>query len=114
MFKLRSLFDKSPFILSVVGEHLCSEWSFAGAPRRNVGILFGHRRYATTKQYNAVRMIRAMSRHIRKVRVSPLPSGEPISIGKQIDYGRCDVCEMASLEPTLIRTWKSRTSKEVL
>jgi len=54
MFKLCSLFDKSPFILSVVGEHLCSEWSFTGAPRRNVGILFGHRRYATTKQYNAV------------------------------------------------------------
>jgi hypothetical protein len=71
MFKLRSLFDKSPFILSVVGEHLCSEWSFAGAPRRNVGILFGHRCYATTKQYNAVHMIGAVSRHTRKVRLSP-------------------------------------------
>jgi hypothetical protein len=59
MFKLRSFFDKSPFILSVIGEHLCSEWSFAGAPRRNVGILFGHCRYATTKQYNAVHMIGA-------------------------------------------------------
>jgi len=54
MFKLRSLFDESPFILSVVGEHFCSEWSFTGAPRRNVGILFGHRRYATTKQDNAI------------------------------------------------------------
>lgn len=79
MFKLRSLFDKSPFILSVVGEHLCSEWSFAGAPRRNVGILFGHRRYATTKQYNAVRMIGAMSRRIRKVRLSPLPESVFVS-----------------------------------
>jgi hypothetical protein len=54
MFKLRSLFDESPFILSVVGEHFCSEWSFTGAPRRNVGILFGHRCYATTKQDNAI------------------------------------------------------------
>jgi len=79
VFKLRSLFDKSPFILSVVGEHLCSEWSFAGAPRRNVGILFGHRRYATTKQYNAVRMIGAMSRRIRKVRLSPLPESVFVS-----------------------------------
>ena len=26
MFQLRSLFDESPFILSVVGEHFCSEW----------------------------------------------------------------------------------------
>jgi hypothetical protein len=51
---------------------------------------------------------------LRVVRLSPLPSGEPISIGKQIDYGRCDVREMASLERTLIRSWKSRTSKEVL
>ena len=25
MFQLRSLFDESPFILSVVGEHFCSE-----------------------------------------------------------------------------------------
>jgi len=33
-----------------------------------------------------------------KVRLSPHPSGEPISIGKQIDYGRSDVCEMASQE----------------
>ncbi len=54
MFKLSGLFDESPFILGVVGEHFCSEWSFTGAPRRNVGILFGHRRYATTKQDNAV------------------------------------------------------------
>ena len=54
MFELRSLFDESPFILSVVGEHLCSEWSFAGAPRRNVRILFGHHCDATTKQDNAV------------------------------------------------------------
>ena len=48
------------------------------------------------------------------VRLSPLPSSEPTSIGKQIDYGRRDVREMASLERTLIRSWKSRTSKEVL
>jgi hypothetical protein len=54
MFNLRSLFYESPFILSVVGEHFCSEGSFTGAPRRNVGILFGHRRYATTKQDNGV------------------------------------------------------------
>jgi hypothetical protein len=54
MFKLRSLFYESPFILSVVGEHFCSEWSFTGAPRRNVGILFGHRRNATTKRDNGV------------------------------------------------------------
>jgi hypothetical protein len=53
MFKLRSLFDESPFILSVVGEHFCSEWSFTGAPRRNVGILFGHLCHATTEQDNA-------------------------------------------------------------
>jgi hypothetical protein len=57
MFKLRSLFDEPPFILSVVGEHFCPEWSFAGAPRRNVGILFGHGRYATTKQDNGVRLV---------------------------------------------------------
>ena len=54
MFKLGSLFDESPFIRSVVGEHFCPEWSLAGAPRRNVTILFGHRSYATTKQDNAV------------------------------------------------------------
>jgi len=36
-----------------------------------------------------------------------------MSIGEQIDYGRRDVCEMASLERTL-KSWKSRTSKEAL
>jgi hypothetical protein len=55
MFQLRRPFDKSPFVLGVVGEHFCSEWYFAGAPRRNVAILFGHRSYATTKQDNEVR-----------------------------------------------------------
>ena len=55
MFQLRRPFDKSPFILGVVGEHFCSEWYFAGAPRRNVAILLGHRSYATTKQDNEVR-----------------------------------------------------------
>ncbi len=54
MLKLCSLFDESPFILGVVGEHLRSEWSVAGAPGRNV-ILFGHCFYATTKQHNALR-----------------------------------------------------------
>jgi hypothetical protein len=55
VFQLRCPLDKSPFILGVVGEHFCSEWYFAGAPRRNVAILFGHRSYATTKQDNEVR-----------------------------------------------------------
>ena len=53
MLNLCGLFDESPFILGVVGEHFRSEWSFAGAPGRNV-ILFGHRFYATTKQDNAL------------------------------------------------------------
>jgi hypothetical protein len=54
VFQFRRPFDKSPFILGVVGEHFCSEWYFAGAPRRNVAILFGHHLYATTKQDNEV------------------------------------------------------------
>ena len=53
MLTFGSLFDESPFILGVVGEHFCSEWPFAGAPRRNV-ILFGHRFHATTEQDNAL------------------------------------------------------------
>ena len=43
MFQLGCFFDEPPFFLCVVGEHLRSEWYFAGAPRRNVAILFGHR-----------------------------------------------------------------------
>jgi hypothetical protein len=66
MFKLRSLFDESPFILCVVGEHFCPEWSFTGAPRRNVGILFGHRRYATTKQDNAVQDEYVIAREVSR------------------------------------------------
>ena len=76
MLTLCSLLDESPFILCVVGEHFCSEWSFAGAPRRNV-ILFGHRPYATTKQDNALRCggaeLPMISRkNAGKVRLSPL------------------------------------------
>jgi len=54
MFQFRRPFDKSPFILGVVGEHFRSEGYFAGAPRRNVAILFGHRLNATTEQDNEV------------------------------------------------------------
>ena len=75
MLTLCSLFDESPFILSVVGEHFCSEWPFAGAPRRNV-ILFGHRFYATTKQDNALRCSGAVCRESQEktgqVRLIPL------------------------------------------
>jgi hypothetical protein len=55
MFHLRGPFDELPFFLRVVGEHFGSEWYLAGAPRRNVAILFGHHHYATTKQDNEVR-----------------------------------------------------------
>jgi hypothetical protein len=54
MFQFRRPFDKSPFILCVVGEHFRSEGYFAGAPRRNVAILFGHHLNATTEQDNEV------------------------------------------------------------
>jgi hypothetical protein len=77
MLTLGGLFDESPFILGVVGEHFCSEWPFAGAPRRNV-ILFGHRFYATTKQDNVLRCSGAGCRESEgktlKGRLSPLLS----------------------------------------
>ena len=55
MLQFRGSFYESPLVLCVIGEHFGPEWYFAGAPRRNVPILFGHYAYATTKQDNEVR-----------------------------------------------------------
>ena len=52
MLQSRCSFNESPLFQCVVGEHLGSEWCFAGAPRRNVAIFFGHHHNATTTQAN--------------------------------------------------------------
>jgi hypothetical protein len=41
-FALRGLLNQRSFVLGVIGEHFCSERSVAGAPRRDVVVLFGH------------------------------------------------------------------------
>jgi hypothetical protein len=55
-FQLSGLFDELPFFLRIVGKHFRPEWYFAGTPRRNVLILFGHHLYGSTKQDNELRL----------------------------------------------------------
>jgi hypothetical protein len=109
MFQFRRPFDKSPFILGVVGEHFRSERYFAGAPRRNVAILFGHHLYATTKQDNEVRSVPDLLTE---------DGLEVLVEGKTISFLTAQVCKLlethllmrkrvcgASLRPIRPRLW---------